>query len=196
MLYIKIFLLLYFLELIKSAHDSFKNECGPYVGLEDEVIMPKKEDCINDNTNYGNQKCCFLEGEKDLLRRTACVLIEDNSEKRIELIQELSEIATKLKVDCNSKKKFESDCSTSTDPSSEKDCSDGSSGDEKCCFVKITSPQFNGKACRKFKSIDINVIGEAVVAAKTVNAELDVKCNFVLLNLNYYFLVLFLLYLI
>ena len=106
MLYIKIFLLLYFLELIKSAHDSFKNECGPYVGLEDEVIMPKKEDCINSPAS-GNQKCCFLEGEKDLLRRTACVLIEDNSEKRIELIQELSEIATKLKVDCNSKKKFD-----------------------------------------------------------------------------------------
>ena len=185
----------YLLILIRSAHDSFKNECGPYEGLDDDVIMPKKEDCINPaDTSTTNPKCCFLEGEKDLIRRTACVKIIDNEKNRIELIQELSEIATKLKVDCGSTKSFTSNCGSSN-PSDEKDCSESSSG-KKCCFVKITSPQFTGQACREFESIDINTIGEAVVAAKTVNAELDVKCNYIYLNMNFYIFVLFLLYLL
>ena len=193
-IFLKAIILSYFLILIKS-HDSFKNECGPYSGLDDEVIMPKREDCIDPtDTSTTNPKCCFLEGEKDLIKRTACVLIIDNPESRIELIQELSEIATKLKVDCGSTKSFTSDCG-SPNPSSEKDCSGGSSG-KKCCFVKITSPQFTGQACKEFESIDINTIGEAVVAAKTVNAELDVKCNYINLNINYYLFALFLLYLL
>jgi hypothetical protein len=191
--FLKSILLSYLLILIKSSHDSFKNECGPYSGLDDEVIMPKKEDCIGSSAT-SPLKCCFLEGEKDLIKRTACVLIEDNADSRIELIQELSEIATKLKVDCGTSKSFTSDCG-SDNPSSEEDCSGGSSG-KKCCFVKITSPQFTGQACRQFDSIDINTIGEAVVAAKTVNAELDVKCNYIYLNMNYYLFVLFLLYLL
>ena len=191
-IFLKAILFSYLLILIKS-HDSFKNECGPYSGLDDEVIMPKREDCI-DPTDTSTTKCCFLEGEKDLIKRTACVLIIDNPDSRIELIQELSEIATKLKVDCGSTKSFTSDCGSSN-PSSEKDCSGGSSG-KKCCFVKITSPQFTGQACKEFESIDINTIGEAVVAAKTVNAELDVKCNYINLNMNYYLFALFLLYLI
>ena len=193
-IFLKAILFSYLLILIKS-HDSFKNECGPYSGLDDEVIMPKREDCIDPtDTSTTTPKCCFLEGEKDLIKRTACVLIIDNPDSRIELIQELSEIATKLKVDCGSTKSFTSDCGSSN-PSSEKDCSGGSSG-KKCCFVKITSPQFTGQACKEFESIDINTIGEAVVAAKTVNAELDVKCNYINLNMNYYLFALFLLYLI
>ena len=194
-IFLKAILFSYLLILIKSPHNSFKNECGPYIGLEDEVIMPKKEDCIDpSNTNTNTPKCCFLEGEKDLIKRTACVSIIDNHDSRIELIQELSEIATKLKVDCGSPKTFTSDCG-SPNPSSEKDCPEGSSG-KRCCFVKISSPQFTGQACRQFDSIDINTIGEAVVAAKTVNAELDVKCNYINLNMNYYLFILFLLYLL
>ena len=194
---IKLILFLsYFENLVKSSHNSFKNECGPYTGLEDEVIMPKKEECFN-SPGSGNLKCCYLEGEKDLLKRSSCVLIEDLSEKRIELIEELSEIATKLKVDCNSTKNFESDCANDgiAEPKSLNDCSKPS-GNQKCCFIRINSPQFSGNACRLFESIDINTIGEAVVAAKTVNAELEVHCKFFFLSLKNTILLLFLLYLL
>ena len=60
----------------------------------------KKKECFN-SPGKGNKKCCFVEGEIDLKRRTSCFLIEDKSEKRIEFIENLSEIATKIKVDCN-----------------------------------------------------------------------------------------------
>ena len=191
MVIIKLIILSYFINFIKTSHDSFKNECGPYKGLDDTIIMPTKSDCFADTSSYNPLSCCYVEGEKDLLKRTSCVLIKDNSDDRIELIEELSQIATKLKVDCNSPKSFNSDCGSSS-PNSEEDCSTGNSGNDKCCFIKITSPQFSGKACKLFHSIDINTIGEAVVAAKTVKAELDVKCNCFLLKLNYYILLLFL----
>ncbi len=193
MSYIILIIVTYLFNFIKSAHKSFMNECGPYEGLDSDVINPKKEDCFN-YPGKGSEKCCFVEGEKDLLRRTSCVVIEDTSEKRIELIEELSEIATKLRVDCNSKKEFKSECGNSQNPESAKDCSDG--GEGKCCFVRITSEQFSGKACRKFQSIDINTIGEAVVAAKTVGAELEVLCDFHFLNINYFVFSLFLLFII
>ena len=187
MSYIILIIVTYLFNFIKSTHKSFMNECGPYEGLDSDVINPKKEDCFN-YPGKGSSKCCFVEGEKDLLRRTSCVLIEDTSEERIELIMDLSEIATKLKVDCNSTKEFNSDCGNSNDPNSIEDCSD--SGEGQCCFVKITSEQFTGKACRRFESIDINKIGEAVVAAKTVDAELEVKCNNNLLSINFFILLL------
>ena len=188
-------ILIYFSNIIQSSHYSFKNDCGPYKGLEDDVIMPTKEDCFNAN-GEDDKKCCFVEGEKDLRGRTVCLLIENTSEKRIEVIEELSQIATKLKVDCNTPKSFEQDCGSSTDPSSAKDCKDGSSGDEKCCFVKINSEQFTGKGCKKFQSIDINTIGEAVRAAKTVGAELEVKCHNTFIKLKYFIAILFCFFLI
>ena len=187
----------YCLNLIKSSHNSFKNECGPYTGLEDEVIMPKKDDCFNSEGQNG-LKCCYVEGEKDLLKRSACVLIENTSEKRIELIDELSEIATKLKVDCNVTKEFQSDCGITDGsiPNSVSDCLKNYNGNKKCCFIKIVSEQFTGNACKEFDSININTVGEAVVAAKTVGAELEVKCNNVLLKINYIILFLFLYYIL
>ena len=188
---IKIILLLYFLKFIKTKYDSFKNECGPYEGLENDVIMPTKEECFSSSATTG-PKCCFVEGEKDLSKRSACILIEDLPENRIEAIQKLSEIATGVNVDCNSAKQFSSDCGGNNAPNSEKDCSDNSLGSgEKCCFVKITSKQFTGNGCKKFKNIDFNTIGEAVVASKTVGAELEVKCYSFLLR-NNYFILLFL----
>ena len=87
----------------------------------------------------------------------------------------MSEVATKLKVNCISEKKFSSDYG-SISPNSVNDCED-SSIEEYCCYVKIESKQFNGSACRKFDEINNNIIGEAVVAAKTVDAKLDVKCT-------------------
>ena len=190
MSFIKIIFFLYFLKLIKSKYDRFKNDCGQYKGLEDDIIMPKKEECFEYSTP--GSKCCFVEGEIDLSIRRACMIIEDESSKRIEAIEELSQIATGVKVDCNTpNKQFSSDCRTGIDPDSEKDCSDSSLGNnEKCCFVKITSKQFTGKGCKKFKNIDYNTIGEAVVAAKTVGAELEVKCYSFLLRNNYFILLL------
>ena len=188
---IKIIFLIYFFKFIKSKYDSFRNECGPYNGLENDVIMPTKEECFSSSSATG-PKCCFVEGEKDLSKRSACILIDDSTENRIEAIEKLSEIATGVNVDCNTNKQFLSDCGENNVPNSEKDCSDNSLGNgEKCCFVKITSKQFNGKGCKKFKNIDFNTIGEAVVAAKTVGAELEVKCFSFLLR-NNYFILLFL----
>ena len=161
---------------IKTAHDSFRNECGPYTGLDDTIMMPTYEDCISDTSiTDTTKKCCFLQGEKDLITRSACVIIEDSSETRIELIQEMSEVATKLKVECVTPKTFTSDCGSSK-PGSVDDCED-SSVENYCCYVKIQSKQFNGSACRKFDEINNNIIGEAVVAAKTVGAKLEVKCT-------------------
>ena len=174
---LKNILLFYFLlTTINTAHDSFKNECGPYTGLDDTVMMPTYEECISDTAQDSTgKKCCFLQGEKDLISRTACVLIEDESSSRIDLITEMSEVATKLKVDCISQKTFTSDCGSSS-PNNMDDCKD-SSIDEYCCYVKIESKQFNGSACRKFDEINNNIIGEAVVAAKTIDAKLEVKCT-------------------
>ena len=185
MILIKIILALNFFLLIKSTHNSFKNECGPYQGLENSILMPKKEDCLN-AVSSSSEKCCYVEGEKNLLKRTACILIENNSEERIKLIQDLSEIATKLNVDCGDKKKFESDCGIN-EKKEKDDCFKDHDSGGKCCFVKINSPQFEGQGCKLFDSINLNDIGEAVVAAKTVDAELDVKCTDYFLSNLYFF---------
>ena len=186
-----IFIITNFFHFIKSSHNSFKNECGPYKGLEDTVLMPKKEDCLNANTDASaTQKCCYVEGEKNLLKITACVLLEDDSEERIKLIQDLGEIATKLNVDCGQEKKFESDCGVG-EKKEKSDCFDDPDSDGKCCFIKISSPQFEGQGCKKFDSISLNDIGEAVVAAKTIDAELEVECESCFLNINVMILILF-----
>ena len=184
-------LLINFFHFIKSAHNSFKNECGPYKGLEDSFLMPKKEDCLSDSSPTSPNKCCYVEGEKNLIKRTACVVIENDSEERIKLIQDLSEIATKIKVDCGQQKVFESDCGINGKKEKE-DCF-GDHDNDKCCFVKISSPQFKGQGCKKFSDISLNDIGEAVVAAKTVDAELEVECGSFFLNMSLiaYILILF-----
>lgn len=179
-LFLKFVLLVCLIIFTSQKRDSFKNECGPHNGVEDVVKIQKLEDCIGDSQTPREDglKCCLVEGEKDLVARSSCVLIKDDEKSRIELIEELSEIATKLRVDCGQPKKFKSECGKdkNAEPSSQEDCQNGSDS-EKCCFIKIDSPQFKGSACRIFKDININTIGEAVVAAKTVGATLEVKCN-------------------
>ena len=164
-----------YFHLIKSSHASFKNDCGPFIGSENSILMPKKSDCIDPDNN-----CCYVEGEKNLITRTACVTITGGSEARIKYIQDLSEIATKIKVDCGQTKQFKSDCGINTQKNKDDCFADKSNG--KCCFIKINSPQFEGQGCRKFKSISLNDIGEAVVAAKTVDADLEVECKSNFLN--------------
>ena len=164
-----------YFHLIKSSHASFKNDCGPFIGSESSILMPKKSDCIDPDNN-----CCYVEGEKNLITRTACVTITGGSEARIKYIQELSEIATKINVDCGQTKEFDSDCGINPIKNKDDCFADKSNG--KCCFIKINSPQFEGQGCRKFKSISLNDIGEAVVAAKTVDADLEVECKSNFLN--------------
>ena len=176
--FIKVILIfINYFTLIKSSQVSFKNDCGPFNGLENSILMPKKSDCIN----AGND-CCYVEGEKNLIRRTACVTITGGSDGRIKYIQDLSEIATKINVDCGQQKVFVSDCGINTKKNKDDCFADKSNG--KCCFIKINSPQFEGQGCRKFKSISLNDIGEAVVAAKTVDADLEVECKGYFLNKN------------
>ena len=164
--------------LTKSSQVSFKNDCGPFQGLENPILMPKKEDCINSGST-----CCYVEGEKNLIKRTACITIDSGSDARIKYIQDLSEIATKIKVDCGQQKVFESDCGINPQKNKDDCFADKSNG--KCCFIKINSPQFEGQGCRRFASITLNDIGEAVVAAKTVDADLEVECISNFLNKNF-----------
>ena len=37
----KKFILISFFNILLSTYDSFRNECGPYLGLEDEIMMRK-----------------------------------------------------------------------------------------------------------------------------------------------------------
>ena len=173
----RILIFINYFGLIISSHNSFKNECGPYKGLEDSILMPKKEDCLS------QAGCCYVEGEKNLIHRSACMLVEGGSDERIKLIQEMNEVATKINVDCGGEKNFVSDCGIG-EKKEKDDCIGDTSDNYKCCFITIDSPQFVGQACKKFDSIDLNDIGEAVVAAKTINAKLEVYCNYWFLNIN------------
>ena len=174
----KIYIILLFLNipLAFSTHDSFSNECGSYSGEVDE--NPTSDECIGQSTGSSDTsiKCCYIEGEKDLEIKTACILVTDTQEKRIEAILEMSTIATGVKIDCGSTKEFPTDCGSSS-PTSVSDCTqDTSTNGYDCCFIKIESEQYTGTGCKKYKNIDINTIGEAVVAAKTVGATLTVDC--------------------
>ena len=156
-----------------STHDSFANECGPYTGeVEDN---PESTDCIGQSTG-STTTCCYVEGEKDLAIKTACIAITNTQEERINAVKELNTIATGVKIDCGTQKSFPSDCGDNN-PSSKGDCNkDVLTDGYDCCFISIKSEQFTGNGCKKYKSLDINTIGEAVVAAKTVGAILEVDC--------------------
>jgi len=166
----------FFLSPILSVHESFSNECGTYTGEVEE--NPSSEECIGATTGVSDSsiKCCYIEGEKDLKKKTACILVTDTQEKRIEAITEMTSIATGVKLNCGSQKEFPSDCG-SDNPSSISDCTkDHLSDGYDCCFINVESEQYTGKGCKKYKNIDINTIGEAVVAARTVGAKLTVDC--------------------
>ena len=169
----RILILLYQIILITSAHDSFSNECGPYTGeVEDN---PTSTQCIGQSTG-STTTCCYIEGEKDLAIKTACIAITNTQEERIKAVKELNSIATGVKIDCGSTKTFPSDCGVNN-PTSKENCNNDHLDDGyDCCFISIKSEQYTGNGCKKYKSLDINTIGEAVVAAKTVGAELQVDC--------------------
>ena len=154
---------------------NFKNQCGPYANEETDQ-NPSIEDCINDNTETGNDtKCCYVEGYINLTTRSTCVNVSNTTDGRIEMIDKFSEFATGIKVECGQKKVFSSTCGNDN-PKERNDCFKYSNSDYDCCYIYIKSKQFTGSACRKYKNIDQNNIGEAVTAAKTVAAELEVDC--------------------
>lgn len=167
------------LSLTLSQRTDFTNECGPYKGRIDDKDYPTKTQCISSTASDG-KKCCHLSGEQLLKEKSACVEIINTEEERIKLVKEGEEFATKVKVDCGNKKEFISDCANGKkDPKNKYDCSDKSLGDGwDCCYVKIKSEDFNdATACRKFKDINSEKIGEAVVAANTIGAKLKIQCN-------------------
>ena len=166
---------------------------GPYQGLDDTILMPKKDECLNSELT-STMKCCYVEGQQNLIKRTACLLIENNSEERIKAIQDLNEIATKINIDCGQEKKFESDCGIN-DKTEKDDCFGDTNVEGKCCFIKISSPQFEGQGCKHFDSISLNDIGEAVVAAKTIKTKLEVECISFFLNVSSRKIFIFLIFL-
>ena len=187
------FLLFYLIKYIQTIYDSFMNECGPYNNTENESIIPTRNNCINESANAHNKTCCFLEGEKDLKYRTACVLINDTQEERISLLKEMKEVATKLKIDCGNEKNLTSDCGPK-DPSSVRECEFDKS--KQCCFVKIKSEDFNGSACKRFKNMTRTKIGQTVIAAKTVGATLEIACYCrKFFDINYFLLIIYILFL-
>lgn len=177
-------LIIIFAKMVITEHTGFINECGKYQGEELTSNFPTKEDCLGYPVTNSSTTCCYVTGNQNLTDKSACFEIIDTEKERIKFIQEAENFATKIKVNCGSKRELKSDCSFKTDsPKNKDDCKDNSlpSG-YKCCYVKIKSDDFNGEACRKFEDIDSEKIGEAVVAAKTIDVDLTVKCNATLFN--------------
>ena len=106
------------------------------------------------------------------------------------------ENSTEIVLDCGQSKELQSNCG-SGDLKSPSDCSKGKVDDGKrCCYVHIKrGDNTESSGCRIFPLLDINTIGEAVVAAKTLNVSLDVDCSSVMMNFSF-FTLLFTLFLI
>lgn len=163
--------------LSSSLHNSFTNECGPYIGIADGSKLPTVSECIDDiSTPASGSLCCHVSGEQNLETLSACFIIENLSEKRINVVGEMEEVATGIKIDCGLTKSFENTCGLGK-PDKPEDCTKVKlDGSNHCCFVSIESEIFTGKACRSFDNLQSRTIGEAVVAAKTIDAKLDVNC--------------------
>ena len=159
---------------------------------------PSREDCINQNSgensenSENSQICCHLSAiygiDEEL---SSCILLQNNSETRINKIKEINKYATRVKLDCGLGKKFNSNCGNTKnkEPKNVDDCKDNEiSKEQQCCLIEIKweKKKDNGtdhKFCHKFdKKLDINIIGEAVVAASTIDVDLKVNCDGVYLN--------------
>lgn len=159
--------------LVKSATENenivYKND------TECQEKWDATNTCIQDYDS--EHKCCLVKGYQDITQSSVCIKLNktliQSQENRIDIIKKLSTETTGVTLDCGIPKKFESTCGA-PNPSDSKDCNKNG---KTCCYVEVKSDSFSGKACRAFNSeLDINTIGEAVVAAKTVGAELIVDC--------------------
>jgi len=175
-----------------TTHNSFTSDCGTYSGQlwEKNIVEPKQEDCydINNIDQTSSSFCCLVSGIENLNEKTACFNLENNPTVRIKTIKEMEEIATKIKIDCGIKKSFTNDCGeANADNANQCNLNQGQTG--QCCLITIESNDFNGKFCKHFNNkLDINTIGDAVVAAKTVGAKLEVNCNIKMINANLFVL--------
>ena len=181
-IYNLIILMINFFYIISTTtHNSFTSNCGTYSGKTwtQNETEPKKNDCYDENNidETDSTLCCFVSGIENLIEKTACFNLTNSAEERIKTISEMEEIATKIKIDCGIKKSFEHDCGVEN-PTNANQCNLLSGQSGACCLINIKSDDYNGSFCKHFtKKLDINTIGDAVLAAKTVNAILDVNCN-------------------
>lgn len=138
-----------------------------------------KEECFADTTPTSPQKCCYVEGQIKLTKLGACKVIINTHDKRLAMIEELEKISTGVKVNCNTKLIMENTCNSGiSNPQEAKTCYEFKIAKGKyCCYIEVKSPGFNGTACREFPYLDINIIGQAVRAAETVDAKLKVSCS-------------------
>ena len=182
-----IFIMLYILTIVQSEEDDrkqFKKECGI-----DNPMTPN--DCIF--ASIEGYRCCFATGQEVLESKSICVTVENYEEpqSRIDKVKELSTVATGVYLDCGNTKQFKSTCGVES-PSSITQCTKAKtdSDDTECCYVKIKSDRFKGTSCMEFPHMDINTIGEAVDAAKTINVTLEVKCNATFMKIGYYMIMI------
>ena len=167
----------------------FKSDCGNTT-----VENPKSSDCYNSPSDTDENLCCRLTGILGINERSACVLLENKSSVRIEKIKEINKYATKVNLDCGIEKKFDSDCGKKK-PQNEKDCNLEANESGQCCLIDIkTKDKKTFKFCKKFENkLDINTIGDAVVAANTIDVDLTVNCLGMKIKMNKNFLLLIIL---
>lgn len=179
-------------QLAEERKEHFISDCVP------QTITPMSvNDCIiNSNINEENSQCCFATGQEYLESTNICVKVVNykSVESRIEKVKQLNQIATGVYLDCGNTKEFKSTCGVDS-PSSISQCTKSKTNnkDTECCYVKIKSERFKGTSCMEFPHMDINTIGEAIDAAKTIDVTLEVKCNSTFINLGY-FMILIILY--
>jgi hypothetical protein len=157
-----------------NEEEIFVSDCGNKT-----ITNPSKNDCYNSPSNNDEFLCCHLTGIMGIEERSACVYLENNSSIRINKIKEINQFATKVNLDCGIEKEIKSDCGKNN-PKNEKDCelnSNDNNNNNQCCLIDIKTDKKNYKFCKKFdKKLDINTIGQAVVAANTIKAKLIVDC--------------------
>lgn len=164
-------------------YDDFISNCP-----NPNIVPLKPNDC------FTVPNCCFVNGTILLTTRNICVSISDpsNQQLRIDTIEALSHLATNINLVCpNITKSIPSNCGKQN-PTSIKDCTKDKTKEYDCCYIKVTDEQKQTwKGCMKFKNLDINTIGEAVRAAETRNAKLNVDCYGMYLNYSIINIMLF-----
>ena len=173
-----------------SEEDSlFKSDCGNTT-----VENPKDSDCFDSPSKTDEKLCCRLTGILGINERSACVLLENKSSVRINKIKEINKYATKVNLNCGIEKEFDSDCGKKN-PQNEKDCNLEANENGQCCLIDIKTKDKKYKFCKKFENkLDINTIGDAVVAANTIDVELTVNCFGMKIKMNKLLLMLLLLF--
>ena len=166
------------------------------------VTPTSSEDCLNvqiNTTANPSNVCCYVRRQVDLQILHECTVIDNSTSSayanRISRIHEYMENSTQIVLDCGQSKELQSNCGPNN-PKSPPDCSKTRLDGKRCCYVHIKrGDNTESSGCKVLPLLDINTIGEAVVAAKTLNVSLDVDCSSVMMNFSF-FTLLFTLFLI